>query len=358
MNRNVPPHVDLTASEHEVLSFWSEHHIFERSVEATRGGESWTVFEGPPTANGAPGTHHIEARTFKDVLPRYKTMQGYHVARRAGWDCHGLPVEIAVEKELGFRGKPDIESYGIDEFNAKCRESVIRYVDEWEALTRRMGYWIDLQHPYRTMDTEYVESVWWSLKRIFDQGLLEEDYRVSPYCPRCGTPLSDHELAQGYEEDTDPSVYVRFPLLSGPFAGQAALLVWTTTPWTLVSNTAVAVSRDLHYVVASDGEEKLVVAESLLVEALGEGWTVIERFPGTDLAGWTYQRPFELVDFPDVGSPHRVVLASYVTAVDGTGLVHQAPAFGTDDMRTAREHGLPVVNPITPKDTSRHTCHW
>ena len=243
--RQVPAQVDFPALEREVLTLWDEHDTFAKSLEQSAGGQPWTFFEGPPTANGMPGTHHIEARVFKDVFPRYRTMKGFWVERKAGWDCHGLPVEVAVEKELGFNGKNDIEAYGIAEFNAKCRESVLRHVDAFNELTVRMGYWVDLEHPYRTMDPEYVQSVWWSLKQIHDKGLLVEDYRITPYCPRCGTGLSDHELAQGYETVVDPSVYVRFPLTSGPLAGKASLLVWTTTPWTLVSNTAVAVHPDV-----------------------------------------------------------------------------------------------------------------
>ncbi|HEU4912231.1 MAG TPA: isoleucine--tRNA ligase, partial [Actinomycetes bacterium] len=278
--------------------------------------------------------------------------QGYHVVRKAGWDCHGLPVEIAVEKELGFSGKGDIEAYGVAEFNARCRESVLRHVGEFEAMTERMGYWVDMSTPYRTMDPEYVQSVWWSLQQVFDKGLLAEDHRVAPYCPRCGTGLSDHELAQGYETVVDPSVYVRFPLTSGPYAGKAALLVWTTTPWTLVSNTAVAVRPDVTYVTATNGEETLVVAEALVEQALGEGWTVQDRFPGADMERWDYQRPFELVDWPESpdGSPngHFVLLADYVTTEDGTGLVHQSPAFGAEDLTVCRAYGLPVVNPVNP----------
>ncbi len=209
--RPVPPQVDLPALEREVLSFWQERQIFEKSVALNAGAETWTFYEGPPTANGRPGTHHIESRTFKDVFPRFRTMQGYQVNRKGGWDCHGLPVELAVEKELGFSGKADIEAFGIAEFNARCRESVQRYVDLWEQMTDRMGCWIDMRDPYRTMDAEYVESVWWALKQIHGKGLLQEDFRVAPYCPRCGTGLSDHELAQGYETVTDPSVYVRLP---------------------------------------------------------------------------------------------------------------------------------------------------
>jgi isoleucyl-tRNA synthetase len=275
-------------------------------------------------------------------------MQGYHVVRKAGWDCHGLPVEIAVEKELGFSGKGDIEAYGVAEFNARCRESVLRHVGEFEAMTERMGYWVDMSTPYRTMDPEYVQSVWWSLKQVFDKGLLTEDYRVAPYCPRCGTGLSDHELAQGYETIVDPSVYVRFPLTSGPYAGTAALLVWTTTPWTLVSNTAVAVRPDVTYVAATDGNETLVVAEALVEQALGEGWTVQDRFTGADMERWDYRRPFDLVDWPEGELGHFVVLADYVTTDDGTGLVHQSPAFGAEDLTVCRAYGLPVVRPVNP----------
>ena len=247
----MPAQVDLPALEHAVLDFWREQKIFAKSLEQSEGRPEWVFYEGPPTANGMPGAHHIEARVFKDVFPRFRTMRGYHVARKAGWDCHGLPVELAVEKELGFTGKQDIEAYGIAEFNAKCRESVTRHTDAFAELTTRMGYWVDLDDAYRTMDPEYVESVWWSLKEIFDKGLLVQDHRVAPWCPRCGTGLSDHELAQGYETVVDPSVYVRFPLTSGPLAGEAALLVWTTTPWTLVSNTAVAAHPEVTYVVAT-----------------------------------------------------------------------------------------------------------
>lgn len=353
--RPVPAMLDLPAMEREILDFWAENDTFAASLERTAGGRPWTFYEGPPTANGMPGTHHIEARVFKDVFPRFKTMQGYHVERKAGWDCHGLPVELAVEKELGFNGKPDIEAFGVEAFNAKCRESVSRHVDAFTELTRRMGYWVNLDTAYWTMDASFVESVWWALKQIHGKGLLVEDYRVAPYCPRCGTTLSDHELAQGYEDVTDPSVYVRFPLLSGPLAGKASLLVWTTTPWTLVSNTAVAVHPDVTYVVATKDEpdgESLVIAEPLAEKVLGDGWLLGQSFTGRDLELWRYARPFELVEFPDVvGGTHYVVLAEYVTTEDGTGLVHQAPAFGEDDMAVCRQYGLPMVNPVRPDGT-------
>ncbi|MEE1785105.1 isoleucine--tRNA ligase [Streptomyces sp. SP17BM10] len=345
----VPAQVDLPALEHQILSFWQDNKVFQRSLEQSEGRPEWVFYEGPPTANGMPGAHHIEARVFKDVFPRYRTMKGYHVARKAGWDCHGLPVELAVEKELGFSGKQDIEAYGIAEFNAKCRESVTRHTDAFTELTTRMGYWVDLDEAYRTMDPSYVQSVWWSLKQIFDKGLLVQDHRVAPWCPRCGTGLSDHELAQGYETVVDPSVYVRFPLTGGPLAGGAALLAWTTTPWTLVSNTAVAVHPDVTYVVATDGTERLVVAEPLVAKALGEGWeTTGESFTGAEMERWSYRRPFELVD---IEGAHFVLTADYVTTEDGTGIVHQAPAFGADDLATCRKYGLPVVNPVLADGT-------
>ncbi|ANZ19243.1 isoleucine--tRNA ligase [Streptomyces noursei] len=347
--RQVPAQVDLPALEHAVLDFWQERKVFARTLQQSEGRPEWVFYEGPPTANGMPGAHHIEARVFKDVFPRFRTMQGYHVDRKAGWDCHGLPVELAVEKELGFSGKKDIEAYGIAEFNAKCRESVTRHTDAFAELTTRMGYWTDLDAPYRTMDPDYIESVWWSLKEIFTKGLLVQDHRVAPWCPRCGTGLSDHELAQGYETVVDPSVFVRLPLTSGPLAGRAALLIWTTTPWTLVSNTAVAAHPDVTYVVATDGAEHVVVAEPLLEKALGEGWTATgESFTGREMERWSYERPFRLLD---LDGANFVVNAEYVTTDDGTGLVHQAPAFGEDDLRTCRAYDLPVVNPVRPDGT-------
>ena len=346
----VPAQVDFPAMEHDILKLWAERDTFEATLRQSEGGQPWTFYEGPPTANGMPGTHHIETRVFKDLFPRFRTMRGYHVERKAGWDCHGLPVELAVEKELGFSGKPDIEAYGVEAFNAKCRESVLRHVDAFSELTERMGYWVNLEEAYVTMDPEYVESLWWAMKQIHAKGLLEEDYRVAPYCPRCGTALSDHELAQGYEEVVDPSIFVRFPLTSGPLAGRVDLLVWTTTPWTLVSNTAVAVHPDVTYRVASHADQKpLLIAEPLAEKVLGEEWTLGESFLGRDLERWAYQRPLELVEFPEPA--HFVVLADYVTTEDGSGLVHQAPAFGEDDMAVCRAYGLPFVNPVRKDGT-------
>lgn len=350
--RPVPAQIDLPAMERSILDFWREQKIFEASTTARQNGEPWTFYEGPPTANGMPGTHHIEARVFKDVFPRYQTMKGKYVTRKAGWDCHGLPVEIAVEKELGFSGKGDIEKYGIAAFNDKCRDSVTRHVGAFTTMTNRMGFWVDFDQAYWTMAPEYVESVWWSLKEIWKKGLLVQDHRVAPYCPRCGTGLSDHELAQGYETVIDPSVYVRFPVTSGELAELgASLLVWTTTPWTLVSNTAIAVNPEVDYVVAEvtleDAKEILIVAQPLLSALTGDV-NILKVLKGRDLERVTYKRPLELIEIPD---SHFVVLADYVTTEDGTGLVHQSPAFGADDLAVCRAYGLPVVNPIAPSGT-------
>ena len=363
----LPAQPDLPAIEHEMLARWNRAGTFEESLKQTEGAPRWNFYEGPPTANGMPGVHHIEARVFKDLFPRFKTMQGFHVIRKAGWDCHGLPVEVAVEKELGLSGKKDIEAYGVAEFNARCRESVLRHVDAFAALTTRMGYWIDLSTAYRTMDPQYVESVWWALKTIYDKGLLVRDFRISPYCPRCGTPLSDHEMGQPdvYRDVTDPSVTVRFRVTSVPEGASprllgADLLVWTTTPWTLVSNTAIAVHPDVDYVIArrSGGRggvwggsppgqaeygDKVVVAEALWPRVLGDGWHVLDTLRGRDLLGAEYTPPFGMISIPGA---HRVVSGTFVTTDDGTGLVHLAPAFGADDLAVVRAHGFPVVNPV------------
>ena len=351
---SLPAKPDLPAIEHEMLARWNRERTFARSLERTAGGAPWTFYEGPPTANGMPGVHHVEARVFKDLFPRFQTMRGRHVRRKAGWDCHGLPVEVAVEKELGLSGKKDIEAYGVAEFNARCRESVLRHVDAFAALTQRMGYWIDLSDAYRTMDAAYVESVWWALKTIYDKGLLVRDYRISPYCPRCGTPLSDHEMGQPdvYRDVTDPSVTVRFPITAVPdgasrhLAG-AGLLVWTTTPWTLIANSAVAVHPGIRYVIArktGDGD-RVVVAESLYARVLGEGWHVLATVTGEEMCGARYLHPFGI---KGLEGPRPVIAGTFVTTEDGTGLVHIAPAFGADDMAAGRSHGLPVVNPVQP----------
>jgi len=341
--------IDLPVMEAGILDFWSQNQIFEKSVTNRNGSPRWSFYEGPPTANGMPGTHHIEARVFKDLFPRFQTMKGKQVIRKAGWDCHGLPVEIAVEKELGFTGKADIEKFGVAAFNDKCRESVQRHVNEFTDMTKRMGFWVDFDDAYWTMSPSYIESVWWSLQQIWQKGLLAQDHRVAPYCPRCGTGLSDHELAQGYETIQDPSVFVRFPATSGKLAElKATLLVWTTTPWTLVANTAVAVNPKVTYqvieVVSDEKTERLVVAADL-ASVLGDEGKVIATFKGSELEHTKYARPF---DFVEINDSHYVVLADYVTVEDGTGLVHQSPAFGADDLEVCRKYNLPVINPISP----------
>ena len=341
--------IDLPSMEAGILDFWSQNQIFEKSVANRNGAPRWSFYEGPPTANGKPGTHHIEARVFKDLFPRFQTMKGKQVIRKAGWDCHGLPVEIAVEKELGFTGKADIEKFGVAAFNEKCKESVQRHVDEFTDMTKRMGFWVDFDEAYWTMSPAYIESVWWSLQQIWNKGLLVQDHRVAPYCPRCGTGLSDHELAQGYETIKDPSVFVRFPATTGKLAElKASLLVWTTTPWTLVANTAVAVNPKVDYqvieITTDEKTERLVVASDL-ASVLGEDRKVIATFKGTELEHTKYSRPF---DFVEINDAHYVVLADYVTVEDGTGLVHQSPAFGADDLEVCRRYNLPVVNPVSP----------
>ena len=345
----LPAQIDLPSMEASILDFWSQNQIFEKSVANRNGAPRWSFYEGPPTANGMPGTHHIEARVFKDLFPRFQTMKGKQVIRKAGWDCHGLPVEIAVEKELGFTGKADIEKFGVAEFNEKCRESVQRHVGEFTNMTKRMGFWVDFDEAYWTMSPAYIESVWWSLAQIWKKGLLVQDHRVAPYCPRCGTGLSDHELAQGYETIKDPSVFVRFKATSGKLAElDASLLIWTTTPWTLVANTAVAVNPKVEYQVIEitneDLTERLVVAADL-APVLGEDRKVLATFKGSELEHTKYARPF---DFIEIENAHYVVLADYVTVEDGTGLVHQSPAFGADDLEVCRKYNLPVVNPIEP----------
>jgi isoleucyl-tRNA synthetase len=326
--------------EERVLARWQERDVFQRSLAQREGAEIWNFYEGPPTANGRPGSHHVLARVFKDVYPRYRSMCGYRVPRKAGWDCHGLPVEIEVEKQLGISSKQEIEEYGIDKFNARCRASVFEYVEEWNRLTERIGFWIDLDDPYVTLDDDYIESVWWSLKRLWEDDRLYEGHKVVPYCPRCGTALSSHEVALGYKDVEDPSIFVRFPLLgdNGSEAGES-LLVWTTTPWTLPGNVAVAVAPNVTYVRARCGDETLVLAEPLLERVLGEAAEVLDRLPGSELVGRHYKGPiFELEEEP--ANAFRVVAGAFVTTEDGTGLVHIAPAFGEDDYAVAAENGI------------------
>jgi isoleucyl-tRNA synthetase len=337
----VDPKQSFPELEERVLARWRSDDVFGRSLEARAEAPVWSFYEGPPTANGRPGSHHVLARVFKDVYPRYKTMCGYRVPRKAGWDCHGLPVELEVEKQLGISSKQEIEEFGIAEFNQRCRTSVFEYVEDWNKLTERIGFWIDLDDPYVTLEDDYIESVWWSLKKLWDEDRLYEGHKVVPYCPRCGTALSSHEVALGYEDVKDPSIYVRFPLLGddGAEAGES-LLVWTTTPWTLPGNVAVAVAPEVTYVRARVGEETVVLAEPLVEKVLGEEAEILDRFPGTDLVGRAYRGPVFALGDGGPANAFRVLAGDFVTTEDGTGLVHIAPAFGEDDYAVAAANGV------------------
>jgi len=351
MVRPVDPQQSFPELELEVLRRWRERDVFRESLRRRQGAEPWVFYEGPPTANGRPGVHHVLSRVFKDIFPRFKTMRGHLVERKGGWDCHGLPVEIAVERDLGISSKAEIEAYGIAEFNARCREAVFSYLDDWNAMTERIGFWVDLGAAYRTLDPSYIESVWWALKVIAERDLLYEGHKVVPYCPRCGTALSSHEVALGYQDVVDPSVYVRLRVTEdgGPLQAGDELVVWTTTPWTLVSNAAVAVHPELTYVraKASALDAPVIVAESLVARVLGEGAEILARFPGAALDGVRYEPPFGFLGADAYGERgHTVLLADFVTAEDGTGLVHTAIAFGEDDFRLGQRYGLAVVNPV------------
>jgi len=371
----VSSRVDFPELDRRIIRFWKENRIFERSVEERDPRNFFLLYEGPPTANASPGVHHILSRVFKDVIPRYKTMRGYRAPRKAGWDTHGLPVELSIEQELGFKSKEDIERYGVAEFNQRCRESVFRYVEEWNELTERIGFWVDMGHPYITLTNDYIESNWWIIKQLWDKGLIYQGYRVTPHCPRCGTSLSSHEVALGYEEDTpDPSVYIKFKinpdLLSSTPLGNiligvdleskpAYLLAWTTTPWTLPGNTALAVAPDAEYSVMQSDSDHLIMA-SRLVPVVGlEGYSEIGKVDGRGLASLKYEplfnphrfdverRRFEgselVVQEPDSNLKYRVIAAGFVSLEDGTGIVHIAPSFGEDDYVVGQDSGLDFV---------------
>ncbi len=352
MFKPVSPKLNITQVEEAILRTWRIRHIFEKCEEQRRGSPEYVFYEGPPTANGIPGVHHVLARAFKDIFPRYKTMQGHHVIRRGGWDTHGLPVEIEVEKKLGFNSKSQIEEYGIGPFNELCRQSAFEYIQEWERLTDRIAFWVDLEEAYVTYTNDYIESVWWILKNFWDKGLLYQGFKVVPYCPRCGTPLSDHEVAQGYSEAVDPSIFVRLPLIDDP---GTSLLVWTTTPWTLPGNVAVAVHPDVDYVIVehelADGrKEKLILAKDLVEQVFrDEQVEVFETFKGKKLKGVKYQPLFTFLALEKPA--HYVVLGDFVTTEDGTGMVHIAPAFGAEDMDAALEFDLPVLQTVAEDGT-------
>jgi isoleucyl-tRNA synthetase len=348
MFKPVSPKVNIQQVEQDVQDFWRANRVFERTMEERKDGPNYVFYEGPPTANGQPGTHHVLARAFKDMFPRYKTMQGHYVLRKGGWDTHGLPVEIAVQKELGIQHKSEVEAYGIAEFNEKCRNSVFRNITDWEKLTERIAFWINLDDAYVTFTNDYIESVWWILKQLWEKDLIYRGYKVVPYSTYAGTVLSSHEVAQGYKIVKDPSVFVRFPLKDQP---GVYFLAWTTTPWTLPGNAALAVGEDIDYVqvegTAQDGEgtEQLILAASLIEKALiePENYKVVKRLKGKDLLGTQYNPLYTFLPVEE-GKDHAYVIAGdFVSTEDGTGIVHIAPAFGEDDMRVGREHDLPVL---------------
>ncbi|MEJ7808871.1 MAG: isoleucine--tRNA ligase [Gemmatimonadaceae bacterium] len=347
------PDADANELEEAQLARWSEEGLLDRIDAARVGAPEWVFFEGPPTANGRPGVHHVLARTIKDLFCRHRVMRGFHVLRKAGWDTHGLPVEIEVEKQLGISGKGQIEEYGVERFNQLCRESVWRYKDDWEKLSARIGYDLDYRTPYVTYSHDYVESVWWALRTLHDRGLLYRGHKILPYCPRCGTALSSHEVALGYETVHDPSVYIALELADRQGGDARRILVWTTTPWTLVSNVALAVNPELTYLELRprDGDDArtVILAESRAGAVLGEDftdrWTVVARFAGSDLAGQRYRRPLDWVPYGD-GEHELIVAESFVSADDGSGVVHMAPAFGEDDYAAGKRHGLAFLQPV------------
>jgi len=342
MFREVSSKISFPDLEQKILDYWKEEKIFEKSLELTKNNKPFIFFEGPPTANGKPGIHHVMARTIKDVVCRHKTMQGYYVKRKAGWDTHGLPVEIEVEKRLQINGKDQIESYGVDKFNEKCKESVFSYKNDWDFLTERIGYWLDLDDPYITFHNEYIESVWWILKQMWDKDLIYLGFKILPYCPRCETPLSSHEVSQGYKEVKDPSIYVRVELEDEP---GTYVLVWTTTPWTLISNVALAVNPQVNYVLVEDEGDKYILAEARIGDIFEEGsYKILKEFPGTELEGRPYKRLFDFV--PVDKKAFYITTADFVTTEDGSGIVHIAPAFGEDDYQLSRKYDLPLVRPV------------
>jgi len=360
--KKVNSKIDFPQLEKDILRYWREHKIFDKSIEAREGLRRYVFYEGPPTANGSPGIHHVLSRLFKDVVCRYKTMNGYYVPRKAGWDTHGLPVELEVENTLGFTSKAQIEEYGIAQFNQKCRESVSKYIKEWEAMTERIGYWLDMENPYMTLDNGYIESCWWAIKQLWDKGLIYQGYKVTPHCPRCGTSLSSHEVALGYEEVDDPSVYIKFKVvpsslprsealgrLSNLFSSKPAyFLAWTTTPWTLPGNTALAVTADAEYAVVEVAEEYLVLASALLEQVGLGGHELVERMKGSDLVGLNYEPLYQIpIAYGKGDKPaYRIIEGDFVSMGEGTGIVHVAPAYGEIDFEVGKKEGLPLIHTV------------
>ena len=349
MYKKVPTTLNFVEREKETLKFWKDNQIFEKSVQLRQGAPAYTFFDGPPTANGKPHIGHVLTRAMKDIIPRYKTMRGYDVLRKAGWDTHGLPVELEVEKELGLDGKEQIEQYGVIPFIQKCKESVWKYKGEWEVMSDRMGFWADMDNPYITYDNDYIESEWWALKAIYEKGLLYKGHKIVPYCPRCGTALSSHEVAQGYKEVKETSATVRFRV---PDEENTYFLAWTTTPWTLPSNVSLCVNPDVTYAyVRVDGKETFIMAKDL-IEAVLEGHEteIVKEVLGKELEYKHYEPLFECTRKAAGGKDaFYVMVDDYVTTTDGTGIVHNAPAFGEDDYRVCKKYDLPFVQMVDSK---------
>lgn len=343
MYDKVSTNLDFIQREKEIIAFWKENDIFKKSIDARKDGEVFTFYDGPPTANGLPHIGHILTRVVKDIIPRYKTMKGYKVLRKAGWDTHGLPVELEIEKKLSISGKPQIEKYGVEPFIKECKDSVFKYESLWEDMSERVGYWADMKNPYVTYHNEYIESVWWALKQIWDKGLLYKGHKIVPYCPRCGTSLSSHEVAQGYKDVKDKSAFAKF-LIKG--TTNEYLLAWTTTPWTLPSNVALTVNADEEYAKVELNGEKYILAEALISKVFGaeEKPVILEKFKGEKIKGMEYEPLFDYAqNMLENKKAYYVVCDSYVTLTDGTGIVHCAPAFGEDDARVGRDNDLPFV---------------
>lgn len=340
MYKELGTKLNLPEIEEKILKFWDQNDLFAKSISTRDKDKRFVFYEGPPTANGRPGVHHVLARTVKDLVCRYMTMQGYRVERKAGWDTHGLPVEIEVEKSLGFKTKDEVVAFGVDKFNQKCRESVWQYKEEWDTLTRRMAYWIDLSSPYVTYENNYIESVWWILSEIWKKKLLYKGHKILPYCPRCETPLSGHEVAQGYRDVRDPSIYVKMPLLNDP---ETFFLVWTTTPWTLISNVALALHPDLEYVLVEQEGEKLILAKSCLAVLEGE-YKIRQSYKGAEFNKQHYKRLFKYI--PVEKDAFYTINGEFVSAKEGTGIVHIAPAFGEDDYLMGKKYDLPFLQPV------------
>ena len=336
--------LNFPKSEVETLKWWKEHNIFEQSLTTREDGIPFTFYEGPPTANGKPGIHHVLSRTVKDLFCRFKTLKGYKVNRKGGWDTHGLPVEIEVEKMLGLEGRSQVEEYGIAEYNAQCRESVLKYKNLWDDLTDRMGYWVDLENPYITFKNEYIESVWWAFKKLYDKGLVYKGYKIQWYSPGSGTVLSSHEVSLGYKETQDPSIYVKF---KADNEDNTYYLAWTTTPWTTISNMALAVHPELDYIKAMHHDEYFYVAKACAERVFGDEYQIMAEMKGSQLLGHTYEPVFDYaLQKYDRSEAWRVIPADYVTTDDGTGIVHQAPAFGADDYDTGMKNNIPLYNPV------------